>query len=223
MSSAIQEGTDYTLSYDYDFYVASTDKPKYNIIRISEGSDLVDYINSTTNGFIPSNTIVLLTNNIDKSNTISLDASQLAKISLNSTSAIIGINTMSSDKIILDFGNTTMEHALFGTNNGLISGIDIRNLTIKSLVSSSTFAPITSNNGIICDIELHGIIVRGTGCDNVAGLVSTNTRNGVIYNCILEGMIVYSSKWVNMICSSNLGVIEDTICYSITYTGDLNS
>ncbi|MGN0961373.1 MAG: hypothetical protein ACI4PF_04150, partial [Christensenellales bacterium] len=223
----------YQLSYEYDFYVSADDMPEYTVVRVSRQSDLIDYISSLTNGYIPANTILLITNNFlsDNSESIKVDATKLNKISLNATSAIIGINTKNANNnITLDFNSSNasgqdvvqgiMEHELINVNNGLIAGITIANLEMKKINATARFATIATNNGTLDNVCFTKISVKGIGASFVAGMVSTNSTTGVINNCTID-VYVYSLTWVNRICTTNNGIINNTICTSISYDGDL--
>ena len=217
----------YKLSYEYEFYVSSL--PSYNVIRVSQESDLINYIDSLHNGYIPAETIILFTNNFSNAydHIIKIDASKLNKISLTSTSAIIGINTKegATNNIILDFemasNKGVMDHEFINTNNGLVAGIDIYNLEMRKSKTGMNFAPIVNNNGIINNVNFNNISVKGIGTAYVAGLVATNT--GKIYNVNVDGVYIYSLQWVSKICIKNTGIIDThyVIVENIMYDGDM--
>lgn len=231
ISTYVENGKEYVISYDYEFYSTETSRPDYNVVRISSGSEFTNYMSSLLNGYMI-NTIALLVNDSNSDLVLNIDASDLYRISLDSSSAIIGVNATGNNslKITLDFGvyrnsqlesRSTINSSLFGTNNGIIAGFAIKNLQVRNLSSEQMFAPIMTNTGIIDRLDLDEVVVSGVGITYVSGLVATNASSGMISNSFVTHMYVYSAKWASKICANNNGKIVNTECGIITYTGDL--
>lgn len=235
LRAKITSAETYKLTYEYSFYThGSSEDPAYKVVRISTGTDLVNYVASLTNGYIPSETIVLVTNNFDQdgaSNIISISASELNRISLNSSSAIIGINTdtdasVSNKNMVLDFiekdKSGTMEHELFNINNGLIVDLDFKNLDIVMIYSYSRFAPIYENNGIIRNVLFDNITVKGIGATYVAGMVMYNNSTGIIRDSGVTNINIYSNTWLNYISCFSTGKITNAYRSGVTqYVGNI--
>lgn len=229
IEKAISEGKEYSLSYEYAFYQASAiDKPTYNVVRICTGEELVDYIASLNNGYIPANTIVLLTNNfaLETSNIINVVATKLNRISLSSsTTALIGINTEGSANMTLDFstgidGNNNpvygvMTHELFNENKGLIIGIDICNISFTQSSASSWFAPIYINYGIISHVNFNRYSVLATmGTTYVSGMVYSCER-GIIHSSSVDNVSITAGKLYNFICNK-VSIDYDSIKWKVS-------
>ena len=231
----------YSLTYKYDFYVTEDKAPKYNVVRICKSNDFINYIDSLVGGYIPEETIVMFTNDLSKSadsHRLGFTASRLGEINVSAGAAIIGINTESSDNIILDFNNgvTTgaagtvyeqqeMTHSFIQDNRGLLTGFEVHNLAMYTLSENSSlaFAPIITNSGVINNVNLNNVSVSTAVRSHVAGFVAKNEDDGRIGNCVISGLSLSSRKYVNFICTSNSGHIylDSVKCESYSYRGNI--
>lgn len=215
ITTAVNEKKDYTLSYEYAFYQATAvDRPTYRVVRISLGEELEDYIASLNNGYIPANTVVLITNNFaqEDSHVLKVVATKLNRISLSSsTSALIGINTKTTTggntpNMILDFSTGkdgvygVMTHELFNENKGLIIGIDICNISFTQSSAGSWFAPIYANYGIISHVNFYNYsVLAAMGTPHVSCMVYDSSM-GIIHKSGVNEISVTAGKLFNFIC-----------------------
>ncbi len=242
ISDAVKNGKGYKLEYEYDFYVTETNAPTYDVVRICSSNTFISYIDSLLDGYIPAETIVMLTNDLNSSdgtNILTINASKLGRINVSKNAAIIGINTESADEnIVLDFyskketisGVTSytsqeMNHEFIYDNRGVLTGFDIRHIAISTITEASSlaFATIITNSGVINNVNLKDVIVSTMVRDYVAGFVASNSQSGQIANCIVSGLGLSSRRYVNFICSKNSGYISTTTvkCTSCSYSGDI--
>ncbi len=234
----------YTLKYEYDFYVSEDKMPVYNVVRICNSYDFESYINGLTGGYISENTIVMFTNNLSKSTNsyrIQIDPTRLNEINVSKGAAIIGINTstIESEKdknIILDFSKSydsskgtyeqqSMLHSFIKDNRGVLTGFDIHNIIFSTISENATlaFAPIITNSGVINNVNLENVFVTSAVRSHVAGLVARNEEGAKIKNCIISGLSLSSRRYVNFICTSNVGFIclETVKCTSSSIKGNI--
>ena len=219
----------YSLSYNYEFYVS--EPVGYNVVRINNSKDFVDYINSLPNGTIPNETLVVLTNDTStKSNEIKMNTSELSKITISTNAGIVGINTNGSANIVLDFsasgsGASTdkqqLTHELITSNSGILAGITIKNLSLVTTTQGGAFAPIMNNFGVISKVNLENVSVSSTVRYQVAGFVAHNNSGAVISNCRLTNLWLASQSYVNTICTVNRGYITNTSSSYVGYRGNL--
>lgn len=201
--------SNYVFSYRVGFYEDDKQKPKYNVVRISDGVGFAEYLNSlASNQYkIPANTVVAIFGSIELDGTI-------PAFSLARGSMLAGLYYKEAKnggqeytKSTINFANRDynyLKHELITENNGIIANVIINNLTIKIEDRRATFAPITSNSGVINGLQFASI--QGevyTGALNidavyttyVAGLVLNNLSSGKIYNVSNYGMVIQTNRY----------------------------
>ncbi|MBE5738569.1 MAG: hypothetical protein E7354_02445 [Clostridiales bacterium] len=168
--------SNYLFTYKIHFYETTT--PKYNVIRIVKGEDLVEYITSlaTQNYYIPHNTVVAILNNIE------VNPELLPKFSLNSSAMIVGLYhevweldgddytcTAVNNKPIIDFVKGDKKDMLVYNNQGVMANIIFRRVSIVYDEQDTFFAPIYFNN---YGAKINGIQLgyRATGVEDDVGI-----------------------------------------------------
>lgn len=190
-------GSEIDFSYEITFY--QDDLPDYSVVRIANADELISYINSLDNGYIPANTIVLITNDINNVN-----ASLLNSISLNNNAMIIGINS----PVISFAEGYSLSKALINTNNGMIANIQFKDLKIDYLDNANgKFAPILSNNGLLYEVNFDNLTLFASNSEYVAGICLSNASSGVIANCVSQYYNISTRKWYCLVCYKNAGSI----------------
>lgn len=241
--------SNYVFSYKIHFYEKENERPDYNVIRIVKGSDLIEYIDSlATNDYtVPNKTVIAVLNNIEVSPLL------LKKFSLSPEAMMVGLyheiwdwverevegeevekfEKVKENKIaIIDFSEGNMDHALIGCNDGVISNITFRRLSIVVADQLGSFAPIMQNNGKINGLQLGyvsddpadpadkiGIKVSAPLTMTVGGLINVN--DGYVYNTKLNSLNIQSlNYYVTFIIKNNSGLakLNNLKCPSVSST-----
>ncbi len=196
----------YVFSYRVGFYEDDSQRPKYEVVRIVDGVGFAEYLNSlASNQYkIPSNTVVAVFGSISLDGTI-------PAFSLSNTSMLVGLYYEEGGeeytKSIIDFENRDynyLNHELITTNSGIIANVIISNLTIRVEDRRATFAPITTNYGVINGLQFAYVKDEVyTGALNidavyttyVAGLVLNNMSSGRIFNFANYGLTIQTNHY----------------------------
>ena len=133
---------------------------------------------------------------------------------------------------IIDFSEGNMDHALIGCNDGVISNITFRRLSIVIADQLGSFAPIMQNNGKINGLQLGyvsddpadpadkiGIKVSAPLTMTVGGLINVN--DGYVYNTKLNSLNIQSlNYYVTFIIKNNSGLakLNNLKCPSVSST-----
>lgn len=234
LTAILGTGKDYELTYEYVFYA---ERPTYDVVRISSGEMFIDYIaslqNSTNNGYIPANTIVLITDDLKVS------ASKFNSISLNASSAIIGIrsstDSTSTSVIELDFGiydekteilssKGIVEHELIMSNYGMLIGLKLTNFKINQNNRNNNFAPIYRNTGLISNVTFDSFAVSGSNAEFVAGVVAF-CEDGMIHNVTVSNCSITTYKYYNFLCTTkpSVDIVEEKWSYNIDHEKNVGS
>ena len=228
----------YKITYDIDFYVDKENLPSYKVVRITNSDDFIKYLATLTDGCIPTDTIVMFTNDNSKlpqnSHIINMDATNLNKISILDGSAIVGVNMAGTDdKITLDFKpmngkedeKQNIMHEFISSNYGVIAGLKITNVKFTSVTDNSElpFAPIVQNiGGVIDNLEFVNIDVVSNIRPYVAGIVGNNTNDGLVSNCVIDNIYLSSRTFINEICINyeSIDQFVNNRKVSSSYSGD---
>ena len=227
----------YVYSYKIHFYEKEEERKDYTVIRVVNGSDLTEYINSLAknNYTVPNKTVIAVLNNIEVSPVL------LQEFSLSPEAMMVGlyhevwdwvkeegkedpvyklvkVNTVST----VDFVKGEMEHSLIKCNDGILTNILFRRLSIVFAEQGSAFAPIMQNNGIINGIQLGyspaadeeaddiGIKIVAPSMNTVSALVNIN--NGYINNTTLYSLNIQSmNRYAVFIICNNAGLASGKI------------
>lgn len=225
----------YTLSYTYNFYEENT--LGYTVVRVSESQDFHDYVrtNNWTIGNQYMDTIMLFTNNLNnrpqpgdpadtpnKSHIININIEGIEPITIRKNAALIGINcendeTTKDEQIIVDFGcfgseEKFMEHELFTLNEGLIADLTVQNLTLKKFNSMYSFAPISKNTGTLSNVKFNSVQVLASAVRFVSGLVTTNTKSGKLYECVIDNAYLVPGVYYNYAYTNSEASKDQTRC-----------
>lgn len=208
--------------FDYEINFYSSEKLPYNIVRFSNGSDFVNYINQLTYTNIPENTIILIDGDI----TIS---GEMKAFSIPSSSMIVGRayrkgdGTLACSSII--FGSEYIRHTLIEYNKGVLACLDFNNLKMYNTGDTKYFAPIMYNYGVIYDINIIGesdnqIVINGGNSRIVAGVVARNYLGAVINNCTVKNININSIEYYNLICNESYGSVYNYHVENIAISGN---
>ncbi len=226
----------YIFSYKIHFYEPEEDRPDYNVIRVVKGSDLTEYIDSLVaeNYTVPNKTVIAVLNNIEVSPLL------LKEFSLSPNAMMVGLyheiwdwvdktesgttvkkyEKVKENKVsIIDFVKGDMDHALIKCNDGVITNLTFRRLSIVMSEQWASFAPIMQNNGKINGLQLGysaavteeadkiGIKVSAPMTQIVGGLINVN--DGYVYNTTLNSLNIQAlNKYATFIISNNAGLAK---------------
>ena len=89
-------------------------------------------------------------------------------------------------------------------------------------MASLAFSTISTNSGVINNVNMRNVSVRTVYRSHVAGLVAQNNSGAKIKNCLIE-FLALSSSFVSPICTNNQGYIDlETVkCTSLSYVGNI--
>lgn len=110
--------------------------------------------------------------------------------------------------------------SLFVNNNGTITGINFKNIKIKS--KNSDTGLFTNNNGEISDISVNKISISATGADNV-GLISKSSKAVKDITVVDADYKTTNCKNVGVICGTTSGVTNSNASGKIVASCDKNS
>lgn len=202
--------SNYIFSWKIKFYEKDEDLPSYNVVRITSGEKLVDYINSLENddSYIPANTVVAIFNDIQVNG-------RFSAFSLSATSMMVGTYRKDFDDDTKAYTTSTisfrskLDHEFISINSGLIANIVLDGLTIEYADHSNAFAPIGTNAGVIYNVALNNLTISALKTTHVAGLVSKNEAGAVVCKVAITNIDLNSNYAYAKFIYSNRGSVTN--------------
>lgn len=110
--------------------------------------------------------------------------------------------------------------SFFSNNNGTITGINFKNVKIKS--KNSDAGLFTNNNGTISDISVNKISISASGADNV-GLISKSSKSVKDITVVDADYKITNCKNVGVVCGSVTGISSSNASGKVVASCNKNS